>query len=148
MSDVLRRVVIDPNVFVSAAITSTGATAMIVELIDAAGLTPIVSPHLLAELTEVLLRDKFRAYLGVETASAYIAELERLAEVWQDPRDKEAVSPDPDDDYLIALARAADADALVSGDRDLKGLGLADVRVLSPRELLDAMELDGTEDQA
>jgi len=39
---------------------------------------PIVSPALLAELSEVLGREKFRRYLDLESAMAYVVELERL----------------------------------------------------------------------
>ena len=134
------RVVIDPNVLVSAAITPSGAVAEILDLIDASVITPVVSPWLLTELTLVLRRDKFRAYLDLGAALAFVAEVERLAETWDDPdSDSTAESPDPDDAYLIALARSAQADALVSGDSDLTTLDLPDLPVLSPRELLDAV---------
>lgn len=134
------RVVLDPNVLVSAAITSSGATAEILDLIDASVITPVVSPALLTELTLVLRRDKFRRYLDLAAALAFVAEVERLAETWDDPVGDSAESPDPDDAYLIALARSAQADALVSGDSDLTTLDLPDLSILSPRELLDAVE--------
>jgi predicted nucleic acid-binding protein len=82
-----RRVVIDPNVLVSGAISSGGASAEVIDLIDAAVITPIVSPAVLAELSEVLGREKFRRYLDLESALAYITELERLGETWDDPDD-------------------------------------------------------------
>jgi predicted nucleic acid-binding protein len=64
----VHRVVVDPDVFVSEAITAAGATREIIDLIDAGELTPIVSPTLLVELTEVLRRDKFRTYLDLDTS--------------------------------------------------------------------------------
>lgn len=48
----------------------------------------------------------------------------------------DALSPDPDDDYLIALARVAGADYLVSGDRHLLDLADPDPPVLTPRQFL------------
>ncbi len=36
-----------------------------------------------------------------------------------DPADFERFTRDPNDDYLVALARLHDADVIVSGDRDL-----------------------------
>jgi putative PIN family toxin of toxin-antitoxin system len=107
---------------VSAAITAAGVTRQLVDLIDAGELTPIVSPTLLVELTEVLRRDKFRPYLKLDTALRFITELERLAETWDDPDEVVPVSTDRDDDYLIALSRLSQADALVSGDTDLTHL--------------------------
>jgi uncharacterized protein len=37
----------------------------------------------------------------------------------EDPSDVEAVLRDPDDDYLLALAREGNAKAIVTGDHDL-----------------------------
>jgi len=54
------------------------------------------------------------------------------------------VTRDPGDDYLVALAVAADADAgadaLVSGDRDLTDLTGAGVAVLTPRGLIEQLD--------
>lgn len=128
--------------YVSAAISSGGATAAIGDLIDAGVLVPIVSPTLLAELRGVLRREKFRAWLDHEQAAAFVIELERLAEPHDDPAEIPPVSIDPDDDYLVALARAADADALVSGDADITDLTLGPLAVLTPRQLLDRVTSD------
>ena len=130
--------VLDPNVLISAAITPSGATAEVIRLIDSGMLVPIVSPLLLSELARVLGRPRFRRYIGINVATAFILELERLAEVAPDVTEAPAVSRDRADDYLIALARTASADALVSGDPDLLTLRLADLPILSPRELLEA----------
>ena len=46
------------------------------------------------------------------------------------------MSDDPDDDYLVAVARSAKADALVSGARNMVELRLPDLVVLTPRQLL------------
>lgn len=141
-----RRVVIDPNVLVSGAISSGGASAEVIDLIDAALIVPIVSPALLAELSEVLGREKFRRYLDLESAMAYVVELERLGETWDDPEDASRVARDPTDDYLIALARAAEVDTLVSGDLDLASLELPDLAVLSPRGLLESVATGGQDE--
>lgn len=42
-----------------------------------------------------------------------------IATVFPDPQSPPPVVRDPADDYLVALSRAADADAIVTGDRDL-----------------------------
>jgi predicted nucleic acid-binding protein len=47
-----------------------------------------------------------------------------------------AVCRDPDDDYLVALARATVVDSLVTGDRDLLELQDIGVAVITPRELI------------
>lgn len=42
---------------------------------------------------------------------------------------------DPKDDYLVALYREADADALITGDADFAGLA-DELVVMTPAELL------------
>lgn len=140
----LRRVVLDPNVYVSAAIASGGTTAAIVDLIDAGVVVPVVSPVLLSELNGVLRRDRFRTWLTHGQVDEFVAELVRVAEVYDDPVDVARVSPDPDDDYLFALAGFAQEDALVSGDADVTGVLGTGLTLLTPRELLDRVtdELD------
>jgi len=105
----------------------------------------VVSPRLLEELDGVLRRDKFRDWLDLDQVTVFMTELERLAETSEDPTQIPEVSPDPDDDCLIALARRTATDALVSGDPDLTGLALDDLPVLTPRQL-DALaaSLDDT----
>jgi len=57
----------------------------------------------------------------------------------QDPPALPGITPDPDDDYLIALARATQADYLVSGDRHLLDLADPEPPVLTPRQFLDLL---------
>jgi predicted nucleic acid-binding protein len=60
--------------------------------------------------------------------------------VLDDPGDVEAILRDPDDDYLVALARQAGAEAIVSGDGHL-----LDHRGLKPKAInaREACELLG-----
>ena len=117
-----------------------GATASLLDLVEVGALVPILSPALLEELAEVLQREKFRRYLSVQEAVAYLGRLERRGESADDPQERPRVSADPKDDYLVALARLVRADALVSGDSDLTQLHLPDVLVLNPRQLLDRLQ--------
>lgn len=135
----LRRVVLDPNVLVSGVISAHGAPAALVDLIDAGALVPIVCPTLLDELRRVLHRPKLRSYVSPEHATTFLGELVHSAERHDDPTDPPAVSRDRADDYLIALARIAQADALVSGDKDVTALVLDDVPIQTPRQLLEVL---------
>jgi uncharacterized protein len=134
-----RRVVLDPNVLISAAITPTGSLGRIVTLIDAGTVVPLVTQHLLDEVSEVLARPKLRRYIEPATAGAFCAEFGRLAEWHSDSVDPPAMCRDPDDDYLLALAIASHADALVTGDEDLHAIPNPGVEVITPRELLDRL---------
>ncbi|MGN6258912.1 MAG: putative toxin-antitoxin system toxin component, PIN family [Solirubrobacterales bacterium] len=115
----MRRVVLDPGVLVSALITPGGSPGRLLERTRGAEFELVVSPQLLAELEDVLLRDKFRRYVGVEKAELFLEMVRREATVVPDPvKPAPLTSKDPKDDYLLALAYAQKA-VLVSGDSDL-----------------------------
>jgi uncharacterized protein len=96
----------------------------------------VVCPILLAELERVLLRPKFRPYVTTQEARAYTALLRRLVSLEPDPETTPGLTPDPGDDYLVALARAAKAQFLISGDPHLTELKQARPPVLTPRAFL------------
>ncbi len=100
----------------------------------------IVSPKLLAELSGVLLRERFRRYVTTTEVRELTAALAAAAVVAPDPLNLPSVARDPGDDYLVALAFTTRADALVSGDRDLTDLVDVGVPVLTPRAFLDRVE--------
>jgi len=94
----------------------------------------IVSPLLLTELEEVLRREKFRRYVGLESVDEYIGLLRREATLARDPDAPASLrSADPDDDYLIALAQSQNA-ILVSGDKHLLELP-GGAPILAPGDL-------------
>jgi putative PIN family toxin of toxin-antitoxin system len=134
------RAVLDPNVLVSALISPEGASARLLVELRSGAFELVTSELLLTELGEVLKRDKLRRYVTDAEVEEYVAYLRTTSIVLDDP-DPPArpLAADPDDEYLISLARAARVDALVSGDTHL--LELRDViPALQPREFLDALE--------
>lgn len=130
------RAVLDTNVLVSALISPGGPSAGLLLELRAGAFELIVSPALLTELGEVLARPKFRPYVTEPEVAAYVDLIEHEATVYRDlPASEEKLSADPDDEYLIDLARSAAADVLVSGDShllDLRGI----VPVMTPAEFL------------
>ena len=56
-----------------------------------------------------------------------------------DAADQPVVTRDRKDDYLVALGRQENVDAIVSGDRDLLDAGLEEAPVWTPRELADRL---------
>lgn len=101
----------------------------------------IASPVLLHELADVLRRPKFRRHLSLEDVTLFVAEVRALAELVPDPPEPvEAITADPDDDFLVVLAELARADAIVSGDSDLIGLRRPGLTVMTPRTVLDGLE--------
>jgi predicted nucleic acid-binding protein len=57
---------------------------------------------------------------------------------------EQIVPEDPKDDYLVALARTASADYLISGDPRLTSLGgEVGVQVLTPRTFYEVLAEEG-----
>jgi putative PIN family toxin of toxin-antitoxin system len=136
------RVVIDPGVLVSAFISpKKAAPALLVDAILDGNLELLVSPALIAELTDVLGREKFAAHAAEGRAAAYIAALRDRATMVEDAAPGPARTADADDDYLIALAQARGVDAVVSGDRHLLDVASSELPVFTPRELADRLGL-------
>jgi putative PIN family toxin of toxin-antitoxin system len=133
------RAVLDPNVLVAAAIRPGGVPAQCLRAHADGRFELVVSPLLLAELRSVLRREKFRLFLAVEQGDRLVDALARDATVVADPSDPESVSRDPRDDYLVALSKTAAAHVLVTGDGDLLGVDIPDLKIVSPREFLDLL---------
>lgn len=133
------RVVLDPNVLVSALISPAGPPREILTAWTHGRFELLASPALLSELRDVLARAKFRRWVSVAAAAEYADGLADDALVIDDPTPQPGLSPDPDDDYLITLAHANAADYLISGDRHLTGLTDPDPPVLTPRQFRDLL---------
>lgn len=134
------RLVLDTNVVVSALLWK-GAPRLLLRAMAEAGVELCTSPPLLAELTVVLSRGKFKkkiSNLGFSPEQLFDIYAKR-AEVVQAaliPR----LAPDPDDDVVIGTALASKADFLVTGDRTLLSVATYEnVRIVSVREVLDAV---------
>ena len=133
------RIVLDPNVLISALLTPRGASAQILIHLRTGAFELVTSPALLAELRAVLRRDKFRPYVSLDEAEEFVELIRRESTSMEDPAPPAVpLSEDPGDEYLIQIARAARADALVSGDPHLTRLR-SRIPVKSPREFLDSL---------
>jgi uncharacterized protein len=128
-------VVIDPNVLVAAAITEGVSARLLDHWLTVRSFELVVCPMLIAELRDVLGRDKFRRWITQTEATLLLERLEQEAESRRDPVEIPQSTPDPKDDYLVALYREADADALVTGDGDFAGL-TGELVVMTPAEML------------
>lgn len=133
------RVVLDPNVLVSAAVASDVPAELLDRWLTDRPFELVVCPIFVAELRGVLQRPKFRRWITAEEVADFVDRLAREAESWADPTGVPSVTGDPKDDYLVALHRSCQADLLVSGDSDLLELIAPDVVVLTPGELLERL---------
>lgn len=142
----LGRAVIDPNVFISALMAKSGSAALsTAQAVATDHLVLVACPHLLAEFSQVAKREKFRRYFSVEQAELLVTALRMKAEMRPDPPTERKVCADPDDDYLFALAVAADVQLVISGDRKVLAVQLPEIDVLTPRQLVDRLDelIDG-----
>lgn len=98
------------------------------------------STVLLAELFEVLSRDKFAARLALAglTPFCIVREIRRMVCMVVPDSVPRVIEDDPDDDHVIACAVVAEADFIVSGDKHLHSLGgqYQGIRIVSPAEAL------------
>ncbi len=132
------RVVIDTNVWLSAALSPAGAPSLVVRRVLAHGV-PVFSEGTFAELEARIWKPKFDRYLSMETRQGILHDARALAH-WVDiPPDiaTQRFSRDADDDKFIHTAMASDALWLVTGDQDLLVMERdLQVRIVAPAQAL------------
>jgi uncharacterized protein len=137
----LPRIVLDASVVISALISPHGIPAELVRRWLAGWFELVVSERLLEEVERAAGRPKIRRRSSRHERRELISLLRAQALLVEDPSEvAPVVAADPADDYLFALARAAGALAIVSGDRHLTDLRGVTPRVLTPRGLLVLLE--------
>lgn len=136
------RIVADANVLISAALArNPGAPSVaVLDAVVDGSVQLVLSPTLLGEIRDVLARPRMRRFLLEAEAARFIADLAALTSVVPDaPPPHPRLCRDPDDDYLLALAISARAEAIVTGDLDLLELPDAQTRVITPRQLVEEL---------
>ncbi len=132
------KLVVDTNVLISAALSSQGAPAQLMR-IALARHTLVFSKASFDELHTRLYRPKFDRYITLEQRQRLLHDFNACAH-WVDLAPYPTYCRDPDDDKFIATALQADANWLVSGDRELlDAKSLAGLRILTPTQALEQM---------
>ena len=113
------RAVVDTNVLIAGLLWHGPPHALLGQARGGA-LAMVSSPTLQAELAEVIGRPKFDAVLVASGTSReqLLAEVGQLVEVIEPPPLPQPICRDPDDDHVLALALAARAELIITGDRD------------------------------
>ncbi|MBK6289662.1 MAG: putative toxin-antitoxin system toxin component, PIN family [Gammaproteobacteria bacterium] len=136
------RLVLDTNVVV-AGLLWNGPPRRLLDLGMGDAVELVSSTVLLDELARTLAYPKFAARIERfgATIDALLAHYTALiARVT--PATVARVSRDPDDDHVIACALAAQADAIVSGDRDLLVLErYHDIPIVTPAHALKLIDV-------
>ena len=131
------RLVVDTNIFISALLAGTSLPAHLMVLWREGQFDLLTAPDQLDELMRVTRYPKMRARLQPALAGRLSNELRDLAVVVKQ-LPVVTISPDPYDNYLLAMAAAGAADFLVTGDkRDLLALKLyAGTKIITVRDFL------------
>jgi putative PIN family toxin of toxin-antitoxin system len=135
------RVVADTNVVVSAFLWG-GTPAKIIKAAREKTIVLYSSPALIAELEDVLARDKFSERLARvgSSVSEIVGDYRALAQIVV-PASVPRVVRDVDDDQVIACALAAAAKIVVSRDNDLLALNAyLGIEILSAADAMVAIE--------
>lgn len=110
------RVVLDTNIFVSALIVNLGHPATIYRAWLEGYFTILTCAEQLEELRSTLHKPAIAKRIKPYSAGRLVNQLKRLAEDIG-PLPFVERSPDPGDDFLLALSEAGKADYLVTGDK-------------------------------
>ena len=121
----MTRIVIDTNIFISAMINENSRVKLN-QVLENQSFDILLDDILLREIYEVITREKFRKYVSlfkVETFLELLVERCTFIETTSVIRH----SPDPKDDFLLALCQDGMADYLLTGNKidllDLKQFG-------------------------
>jgi putative PIN family toxin of toxin-antitoxin system len=131
------RLVIDTNILISALLSATSLPAHLILLWREGQFDLLTSLEQLDELMRVTRYPKIAERLSTACAGRLINELRDVAIVTKN-LPKVTVSPDPCDNYLLAIAVTGSANFLVTGDKaDLLSLKLYEgTKIVSVREFL------------
>ncbi len=131
------RLVIDTNILISALLAGTSLPAHLIVLWREGRFGLLTSAEQLDELMRVTRYPKIRERLAPAFAGRLINEIRDLA-VLLTELPVVTASPDPHDNYLLAMAASGSADFLVTGDkRDLLALRLFEsTKIVTVRDFL------------
>lgn len=110
------RIVLDTNVFIAGLITRETPPDRIYRLWLRGHIDVIASPPQIEELSRVLARPRLHSYLDPEEAELILTNIGARALIVHDLPDVD-LSPDPDDNAILATALAGEAHMIVSGDK-------------------------------
>jgi putative PIN family toxin of toxin-antitoxin system len=111
------KLVIDTNILISAALSAQGAPAQFV-LCALARHRLVFSQATFEELRTRIYRPKFDRYISLDDRERLLRDFNASA-IWVDAGEPAQYCRDRDDDHFIEAALKAQADYLVSGDKDL-----------------------------
>jgi putative PIN family toxin of toxin-antitoxin system len=115
------KVVLDTNVLVSAYLVPGGKPARILSLARQGKLTICLSPPILSEVKQTLLRPKLQKIhkATAKEIERFLKALTSVVVMTAGTEEVDAVKDDPDDNKILACALEGKANFIVSGDHHL-----------------------------
>ena len=130
------RLIFDTNILVAALITRGTPPDKLYEAWRDGRFTLLTSELQIEEIRRVTRREGIRFRIHQAEAGRLVNDLRRLATRIENLPTLD-VSPDPYDNFLLAMAQAGQTDLLVAGDKDLLSLSIHQgSRILTAREAL------------
>jgi uncharacterized protein len=140
----LNRFVLDANILLAPLAGRPDAPpALLLAGAHNGDLEAVACPLLIEEVRDNLKKPYFRAKLGELEAREAVDAFAAVAVTLTDPTDVEAILRDAADDYLVALARESNAEAIVTGDSDLLDHAGLSPQAINARSACDRVGLLG-----
>lgn len=137
------RIVLDTNVLVSALIQSRGPSALLVDAWLDATFELVTLVDQLAEFRDVLDTPRIRKRIKPAEAEELLDLIDAEAIVPQSVPADVDLSPDPDDNAIIATAIVGNAELIVTGDKGhlLSLREVEGIPIVTPREAVERLGL-------
>jgi putative PIN family toxin of toxin-antitoxin system len=130
------KIILDTNIWISYLISKNNNQWD--TLIFSDKIQIIYSEKLLNEFIEVTQRDKFRKFISLDDLEVILNYLGDIAIFVENIEKKYTLCRDLKDNFLLDLAVTAEADFLVTGDKDLLEIKtLENVKILSPTDFIN-----------
>ena len=135
----VKSVVIDTNVLISSALSTKGVPAQIVRYFILNNKI-VFSDETFEEFSSRLWRPKFDRYISREKRKSILLDFSNIAE-WVEIRGALELCRVPDDNKTLEVAIKANADMLVSGDRDLTDINsIGDIPIYTPAQCFELID--------
>ena len=130
------RVVVDTNILVSALIKPGKPRKLVLKLLEKH--TIILSRQMLAELADVLTREKFA--VKPSQVDSFLTILIRKSKIVKPSSRFKVIKEDPDDDVILNTAYAGKAQYIVTGDRHLLALKeFKRTKIVKVNQIIDSL---------
>ena len=136
------RVVLDTNILISALISPKSVARQLYEAARSGRIELVTCAAQLEEFRRATRYPRVQRYIRPAEAGTMLNELRELA-AYVEVKNKVDVSPDPSDNFLLAMAETSQAEYLVTGDKeDLLALGRhGKAQIVTVRKLVEILKL-------